>query len=254
MTNGAPRLKLQGLGIDLSLSKISRPATWITQEVIRKLALHSFKSSILCSKRWSEFASNPSSNHWLNWPTSRYDDALLRFAIDARLRQRWAPSAWNVITVQRQDSEEFRVEDQANYSIAVVYHPDLDTRRLTTLRIDALDRSFILPDVRIEEDPIRIVEMLSEKYGFQIPKAQACHFEDSGRQIKISTRIPMAFGSVNLPHYTRRSFQIYLADDPWWSGDVLSLASDSKEQIWARDRRAAPLAIGSPHGDTRTNK
>jgi hypothetical protein len=79
--------KAQGkyLGTDFSSSKTSRPAMWINQEVIRKLALNWFKSSILCSKGWAEFENSPSSNHWLNWAASRYDDSLLKFAIGARL-------------------------------------------------------------------------------------------------------------------------------------------------------------------------
>jgi hypothetical protein len=85
MTDITPRLRHHGLNVDFSISKISRPATWITQEVVRKLARNSFKSSILCSKGWREIENSPSSNHWLNWETSTYDDALLKFAIGARL-------------------------------------------------------------------------------------------------------------------------------------------------------------------------
>jgi hypothetical protein len=85
MRDTSPRLKHKDLGIDFTSSKISRPAMWITQEVVRKLALNSFKSCIQCSKGWREIENSPSSNHWLNWATSRYDDALLGFAIGARL-------------------------------------------------------------------------------------------------------------------------------------------------------------------------
>jgi hypothetical protein len=110
--------------------------------------------------------------------------------------------------VQRQDGKEFRVEDKAKYSIAVVCHPDLGTRKQVIIRLDALDRSSIIPDVRIEEDPTAIIKMLSEKYGFQLPKAHACHFEpagpwNSGQQLRTSTRISMAFGAVRFPHYVR---------------------------------------------------
>jgi hypothetical protein len=85
MSDTSPRLKHKDLGIDFVSSKISRPAMWITQEVVRKLALNSFKSCIQCSKGWREVENSPSSNHWLNWATSRYDDGLLRFAVGARL-------------------------------------------------------------------------------------------------------------------------------------------------------------------------
>jgi hypothetical protein len=85
MTDITPRLRHKDLNIDFTTSKISRPAMWITLEVVRKLALNSFKSFIQCSKGWREVENSPSSNHWPNWATSRYDDALLRFAIGARL-------------------------------------------------------------------------------------------------------------------------------------------------------------------------
>jgi hypothetical protein len=85
MSDTSPQLKHKDLGIDFAASKISRPAMWITQEVIRKLALNSFKTCIQCSRGWREIENSPSSNHWLNWATSRYDDALLRFAVGGRL-------------------------------------------------------------------------------------------------------------------------------------------------------------------------
>jgi hypothetical protein len=83
-----------------------------------------------------------------------------------------------------------------------------------------------------------IVGMLKSKYGFQLPDANRCHFEptgpwDSGQQVTIKPKTPMAFGSVRLPHYVRRSFQIRMADDPLDSGEVFSLEPDSKEQVWA---------------------
>jgi hypothetical protein len=52
------------------------------------------------------------------------------------------------------------VEDKANYSVAVVYHPDLDPRKEVTIRINATDRSSIIPNIRVEEDHAMIVGML----------------------------------------------------------------------------------------------
>jgi hypothetical protein len=85
MNGTTPCLRHKEFGIDFTSSKISRPAMWITQEVVRRTAYHSFHNCAVCSPAWKEFQNNPSANHWLNWATSRYDDALLRFAIGARL-------------------------------------------------------------------------------------------------------------------------------------------------------------------------
>jgi hypothetical protein len=85
MNDCTPCLRHKGFGIDFASSKISRPAMWITQEVVRRTAFHSFHNCALCCPAWKEFQNNPSANHWLNLATSRYDDASLRFAIGARL-------------------------------------------------------------------------------------------------------------------------------------------------------------------------
>jgi hypothetical protein len=71
MNDVTPRPRHKGLGVDFASSKISRPATWITQEVIRKLALNSFKVSVECAHGFYELENNPSSNHWMKWATSR---------------------------------------------------------------------------------------------------------------------------------------------------------------------------------------
>jgi hypothetical protein len=85
MNDVTPCLRHKELGVDFTSSKISGPAMWITQEVVRKLAFHSFHNAAQCSPAWKEFDHNPTANHWRNWATSRYDDALLKFAIGARL-------------------------------------------------------------------------------------------------------------------------------------------------------------------------
>jgi hypothetical protein len=85
MNDVTPCLRHVKLGKDFTSSKITRPAMWITQEVVRKLAFHSFHNAAQCSVAWKEFENNPTANHWLNWATSRYDDSLLKFAIGARL-------------------------------------------------------------------------------------------------------------------------------------------------------------------------
>jgi hypothetical protein len=65
---------------------------WITQEVVRKLAFHSFHNAAQSSIGWKEFENNPTANHFLNWATSRYDDSLLKFIIGARSYNLRAPA------------------------------------------------------------------------------------------------------------------------------------------------------------------
>jgi hypothetical protein len=66
MNDVTPRLRHKGLSVDFASSKISRPAMWITQEVIRKLALNSFKTAALSAEDFYELENNPSSNYWMN--------------------------------------------------------------------------------------------------------------------------------------------------------------------------------------------
>jgi hypothetical protein len=67
MNDVIPCLRHVKLGKDFTSSKITRPAMWITQEVVGKLAFHSFHNAAQCSVAWKEFENNPTANHWLNW-------------------------------------------------------------------------------------------------------------------------------------------------------------------------------------------
>jgi hypothetical protein len=59
MNDVTPCLRHVKLGKDFTSSKITRPAMWITQEVVRKLAFHSFHNAAQCSAAWKEFENNP---------------------------------------------------------------------------------------------------------------------------------------------------------------------------------------------------
>jgi hypothetical protein len=85
MNDVTPCLRHVKLNVDFSKSKITRPAMWITQEVVRKLAFFSFHNAAQSSVGSKEFENKPTANHFLNWATSRYDDSLLKFAVGARL-------------------------------------------------------------------------------------------------------------------------------------------------------------------------
>jgi hypothetical protein len=49
------------------------------------------------------------------------------------------------ITLQRQDGKPFFMEDKADYD------PDLDSRPVILVRIDATDRSYMSDDIRVDE-------------------------------------------------------------------------------------------------------
>jgi hypothetical protein len=78
--DGKPRLAFDEVE-SFTVSKFSRPAIWITQNVMRRLHAIAFNMKVMCSRGWYDLEDNPVSNHFLNWATSNYDDALLKFAI-----------------------------------------------------------------------------------------------------------------------------------------------------------------------------
>jgi hypothetical protein len=59
--------------------------------------------------------------------------------------------------------------------IIITCDPSLDSRREVTLRIDAADRSFVIPSQRTEEDPQLIISCLREKDGFTPDQYKTTH-------------------------------------------------------------------------------
>jgi hypothetical protein len=47
----------------------------------------------MASKGWWELTDNPASNHFMNWAVSKYDDAILKFAVGIRLNMLKTPRA-----------------------------------------------------------------------------------------------------------------------------------------------------------------
>jgi hypothetical protein len=76
---------------NFTILKFSRPAMWITQSVMRPIHLDAFKIKVQASRGWWELDDNSASNHFLNWAISKYDDAILKFAIGIRLNQLRTP-------------------------------------------------------------------------------------------------------------------------------------------------------------------
>jgi hypothetical protein len=64
---------------------------WITQSVMRGLHAIAFHMKVMCSRGWYDLEDNPVSNHFLNWATSNYDEAILKFAVGIRLNQLKTP-------------------------------------------------------------------------------------------------------------------------------------------------------------------
>jgi hypothetical protein len=83
--DGKAHLHHETAAEDFTVSRFSRPAMWITQSAMRKNHYDAFMMKPLCSRAWFDLEDNPASNHFLNWATSKYGDAILRFAIGIRL-------------------------------------------------------------------------------------------------------------------------------------------------------------------------
>jgi hypothetical protein len=64
---------------------------WITQSVQRPIHADIFRERNVASRGFHYLLDNPASNHFLNWATSKYDDAVLRFAIGIRLNMLKTP-------------------------------------------------------------------------------------------------------------------------------------------------------------------
>jgi hypothetical protein len=74
-----------------TVSQYSGPAMWITQSVMRPIHSQAFRGKIMASKGFHQLDDNPVSNHFLNWALSKYDDAILKFAVGIRLNMLKTP-------------------------------------------------------------------------------------------------------------------------------------------------------------------
>jgi hypothetical protein len=86
-----------------TVSKYSRPAMRITQSVQRPIHADIFRERNISAVGFHYLLDNPASNHFLNWATSKYDDAVLRFAIGIRLNMLKTPR-----TVHRDGDRDIR--------------------------------------------------------------------------------------------------------------------------------------------------
>jgi hypothetical protein len=94
------------------------------------------------------------------------------------------------------------------------------------LRIDLIDRSFLIDNVRIEDDPKLVLKMLSDKYGFPVTKTKQVRFTPdtswtTGQTVCFKFKMATSCSAVRLEPFTRRTFTIHIADDPWNTGQIL---------------------------------
>jgi hypothetical protein len=126
------------------------------------------------------------------------------------------------------------------------YDPDEDPRPEVQLRIDLSDRSFLIDKIRFEEDPAKIMKMLSEKYGFPKTKTTQVRFSPetpwaNGQTVIIAFKTATSCSAVKLEPFSRREFVLHIADEPWRSGEVLLPTAFGKKQIWEHLQTMHPI-------------
>jgi hypothetical protein len=135
------------------------------------------------------------------------------------------------------DGKQFFLQDGALYSVAAVYDPALDPRPDVTLRIDLLDRTYFIEHFRAEDDPIQILKILRTKYGFPLEKPSQVQFSPgpwvSDQTVRVTVKAAISCTNVTLTQFYRRTFTLFIADEPWESDEVILPKGYGKAQIWA---------------------
>jgi hypothetical protein len=157
-------------------------------------------------------------------------------------RRHWGLEPWLKITIVRQDGAKFFLQDGSQYLVAIQYDPNLDPRPLVTLRVDLSDRTYLIPDFRLEDDPAKVLKLLSSKHGFPSTKTTQVRFTPdrpwtTGQTVCITFKVAISCVKVTLEEYSRREFTLHIADDPWESGEVLLPTAFGKDQIWEHLQR-----------------
>jgi hypothetical protein len=139
----------------------------------------------------------------------------------------------------------FWVEDKGEYTAATRYDPDLDTRPLCTIRVDVKEgRTFILENYRCDSnDPVAIWADIISKYGFAA--TNITQLEISGKPedglIVFKFKLPTSLQRITLRHLVARSFKVFLANDPWCSGEMLSPATHDRAKVWEQLQELAAI-------------
>jgi hypothetical protein len=162
-------------------------------------------------------------------------------------RSKWHLPAWGVITITRPDGTPFWVEDKGDYAASVRYDPDLDTRLSCRVRIETSKEGklYIIDPYRCDtNDPAAIWIDVCEKYGFINPGP--VHLQVSGApgtgEIRYVYKVATALAKVTFPSYRPRTFQIYVDEEEWNTGEILSLSTWDRDRVWAQlsDIRSLP--------------
>jgi hypothetical protein len=165
------------------------------------------------------------------------------FEVAEILRGLWNLKPWIKITVKRKDGRPFYLEDEGHYDVLTQEDPDADPRKVCTIRVDLMDRTFIIPDYRAVPDTAALWTDLCAKFGFQAVNVTQMHVSgnpDAG-QVTFAMKIPVSCSKVKLPHYLRRTVEAFIAADPWKSEELILPAMMGKDEIWKHLQTLTPL-------------
>jgi hypothetical protein len=158
-------------------------------------------------------------------------------------RQYWGYGPWIRIAISKLDGKTFFLQDGALYSVAATYDSALDPRPDVTLRIDLRDRTYFIEHFRVENDPVAILKTLKSKYGFPLEKPTQVSFSPgpwvSDQTVIVTVKVSIECTNVKLPQFIRRTFTLFIADDPWESGEVVWPRAWGKAEIWAELQRTS---------------
>jgi hypothetical protein len=128
-----------------------------------------------------------------------------------------------------------------------MYDPVKDPRPACEIQVVCSKESqiFLISDYRAEvEDPVAIWNDLCSKYGFTSTGIKHLTIEGTPRlgHIKFTYRLPASVSKVNIPAHQSRTFKIFSDDgEAWDSGEILSPATATKEEIWQHLSSLHPL-------------
>jgi hypothetical protein len=158
----------------------------------------------------------------------------------------WGLQPWIRVSIKRKDNQPFFMKDGDEYTVLAQYDPAADPRPKVQLRIDLTDRTFFIPKVRIDNDPAKIMTMLSSDYGFAKTSTTQVRFLPStpwatGQTVTIVFKTASSCINVKLEPYTRRKFILHIADDPWESDEIVLQTALGKAKIWEHLQTLHPI-------------
>jgi hypothetical protein len=160
-------------------------------------------------------------------------------------RQYWGYGPWIRIAISRLDGKTFFLQDGALYSVAATYDSALDPRPDVTLRLDLKDRTYLIEHFRVEEDPTLVLKTLRTKYGFPLEKPSQASFSPgpwvSDQTVIVTVKPSIPCANVKLTEFIRRTFTLFIADDPWESGEVVWPKAWGRAEIWAALQKLHPI-------------